>query len=130
MEGVIRFDKRDKLSPRYIGPYQIIERIGPVIYRLDLLDELSQIHNVFHVSMLRKYMYDSSHVLKDLPIHIEENLTYEEQPVEILDRRDQVLRTKIIALVKVLWKNQSHEEATWERERHATSISSPVQPNW
>ena len=66
--------------------------------------------------MLRKYVYDPSHVLKDLPIHIEENLTYEEQPVEILDRRDQVLRTKIIPLVKVLWKNQSYEEATWERE--------------
>ena len=66
--------------------------------------------------MLRKYVYDSSHVLEELPIHIEENLTYEEQPVEILDRRDQVLRTKIIPLVKVLWTNQSYEEATWERE--------------
>ena len=101
-KGVIRFGKRGKLSPRYIGPYQIIERIGPVAYKLNLPDELSRIHNVFHVSMLRKYVYDSSHVLKDLPIHIEENLTYEEQPVEILDRRDQVLRTKIIPLVKVL----------------------------
>ena len=66
--------------------------------------------------MLRKYVYDPSHVLKALPIHIEENLTYEEQPVEILDKRDQALRTKIIPLVKVLWRNQSYEEATWERE--------------
>ena len=74
---VIRFGKRGKLSPRYIGPYQIIERIGPVAYKLNLSDELSRIHNVFHVSMLRKYVYDSSHVLKELPIHIEENLTYE-----------------------------------------------------
>ena len=71
-KGVIRFGKRDKLSPRYIGPYQIIERIGPVAYKLNLPDELSRIHNVFHVSMLRKYVYDSSHVLKELPIHIEE----------------------------------------------------------
>ena len=113
---VIRFGKRGKLSPRYIGPYPIIERIGPVAYKLNLPDELSRIHNVFHMSMLRKYVYDPSHVLKDLPIHIEENLTYEEQPVEILDRRDQGLRTKIIPLVKVLWRNQSYEEATWERE--------------
>ena len=80
-KGVIQFGKRGKLSPRYIGPYQIIERIGPVAYKLNLPDELSRIHNVFHVSMLRKYVYDSSHVLKDLPIHIEENLTYEEQLV-------------------------------------------------
>ena len=116
-KGVIRFGKRGKLSPRYIGPYPIIERIGPVAYKLNLPDELSRIHNVFHVSMLRKYVYDPSHVLKDLPIHIEKNLTYEEQPVEILDRRDQVLRTKIIPLVKVLWRNQSYEEATWEREK-------------
>ena len=104
------------MSPRYIRPYQIIERIGLVVYKLDLPDELSRIHNVFHVSLLRKYVYDSSHVLKDLLIHIEENLTYEEQPVEILDRRDEVLRTKIIPLVKVLWRNQSYEEATWEKE--------------
>ena len=115
-KGIIRFGKRGKLSPRYIRPYQIIERIGPVAYKLDLPNELSRIHNVFHVSMLRKYVYDSSHVLKDLPIHIEENLTYEEQPVEILDRKDQVLRTKIIPLVKILWRNQSYEEDTWEKE--------------
>ena len=66
--------------------------------------------------MLRKYVYDSSYVLKDLPVYIEENLTYEEQSVEILDKRDQVLRTKIIPLINVLWRNQSYEEDTWEKE--------------
>ena len=66
--------------------------------------------------MLRKYVYDSSHVLKDLFVYIEENLTYEEQPVGILDRKDQVLRIKTIPLVKVLWRNQLYEEATWEKD--------------
>ena len=106
-----------KLSRRFIGPYQIIEWIGPIAYRLDLSDKLSRIYNVFHVSMLRKYVYKSSHVLKDLLVYIEENLTYKEQPVKILDRKDQVLRTKIIPLVKVLWRNQSYKEATGEREK-------------
>ena len=109
---VIRFGKRGKLSPRYIGSYQIIERIGPVAYKQNLPNILSLIHNVFHVSMLQKYVFDPSHVLKDLPIHIEENLTYEAQPMEFLDKRDRVLRTKIIPLIKVLWRNQSYEEAT------------------
>ena len=77
-KGVIRFGKQGKLSPRYIRPYQIIERIGLVAYKLNLPNKLSQIHNVFHVSMLRKYVFDPSHVLKDLPIQIVENLTYEE----------------------------------------------------
>ena len=63
-KGVVRFGKRGKLSPRYIGPFEIVERIGPVAYRLDLPEELSRVHNVFHFSMLRKYIPDSSHVLE------------------------------------------------------------------
>ena len=100
-------------------PYQIIGRIGPIAYILDLPNELSRIHNVFHMFMLRKYVYDLSYVLKDLPVYIEENLTYEEQSVEILDKRDQVLRTKIIPLINVLWRNQSYDEATCEKDVQA-----------
>ena len=113
---MLRFGKRGKLSPRYIGPYEIIERIGAVAYRLKLPIELVRIHDVFHVSMLRKYIPDSSHILRDQPIELKENLTYEERPVQILDRKEQVLRNKRIPLVKVLWMNHGVEEATWERE--------------
>ncbi|CAL9004570.1 unnamed protein product [Prunus brigantina] len=80
-KGVMRFGKRGKLSPRYIGPYEITERIGPVAYRLALPPELSRVHDVFHVSMLRKYMPDPSHVLEYQPVELEEDLSYEEQPV-------------------------------------------------
>ncbi|CAL8112149.1 unnamed protein product [Prunus armeniaca] len=80
-KGVMRFGKRGKLSPRYIGPYEITERIGPIAYRLALSTELSRIHDVFHVSMLRKYMPDPSHVLEHQPVELREDLTYEEQPV-------------------------------------------------
>ncbi|KAL6137810.1 hypothetical protein ACLB2K_063099 [Fragaria x ananassa] len=114
--GVVCFGKRGKLSPRYIGPYEIIERVGKVAYRLELPSELSKIHNVFHVSMLRKYIADPSHVLQEQPLSLKKELTYEDEPVQILDRNEQVLRNKTIPLVKVLWRNQQIEEATWELE--------------
>jgi hypothetical protein len=115
-KGVVRFGKRGKLSPRYIGPYEITERVGPVAYRLRLPPELSRIHDVFHVSMLRKYVADPSHILQEQPISLKKDLTYEEEPVQLLDRREQVLRNKTISLVKVLWRSQQVEEATWEPE--------------
>ena len=101
-KGVLRFGRRGKLSPRYIGPYEIITRVGPVAYRLDLSPELSKVHNVFHVSMLRKYIPDPSHVLRDQPVELKDNLTYKEQPMQIVDRRERILRNKVIPLVKVL----------------------------
>ena len=80
-KGVLRFGKHGKLSPRSIGPYRIVERIGEVAYRLELPSDLDCIHDVFHVSMLRKYIPDPSHVLTEQPVEIQENLTYEEEPV-------------------------------------------------
>ena len=115
-KGVLRFGKKGKLSPRYMGPYEIVERIGEVAYRLRLPPKLARIHDVFHVSMLRKYMSDPSHVLRDQPIELKEDLTYDERPIQIVDRKDQVLRKKVIPLVKVLWMNHGREEAAWERE--------------
>ncbi|EOX93847.1 Uncharacterized protein TCM_002815 [Theobroma cacao] len=100
MTGVIRFAKRGKLNPRYIGPFHIIERIGPVAYRLELPPELDRIHNVFHVSMLKKYVPDPSHILETPPIELHEDLKFEVQPVRILDRKDRVLRNKSIPMVK------------------------------
>ena len=115
-KGIIRFGRRGKLSPRYIGPYEVTARVGAVAYQLELPAELSRIHNVFHVSMLRKYLADPSHVLVEQPVELEENLSYPERPVQILDRKEQVLRKKTIPLVKVLWRNHAIEEATWEPE--------------
>ncbi|KAL5541347.1 hypothetical protein UlMin_045674 [Ulmus minor] len=114
--GVMRFGKKGKLSPRFIGPFEILERVGKVAYKLALPPELSSVHNVFHVSMLKKYVSDPSHVLEHEPIQVNEDLTYEEKPVQILDQKDKTLRNKVIPLVKVLWRNHKIEEATWERE--------------
>ena len=112
----MRFEKRGKLSPRYIGPYEIVSKVGPVAYKSKLPPELSRIHDTFHVSMLRKYIPDPSHVLREQPVQLKENLTYEETPVQIVDRKEQVLRIKVIPLFKVLWKNHEREVATWELE--------------
>ncbi|XP_070672131.1 uncharacterized protein [Malus domestica] len=115
-KGVVRFGKKRKLSPRYIGPYQIVERVGEVAYRLALPPELARVHNVFHVSMLRRYVSDPSHVIPPQPLEINPNLTYDEVPVTILDWKDKVFRNKTVRMVKVLWRNHSVEEATWETE--------------
>ncbi|XP_050125744.1 uncharacterized protein LOC126603009 [Malus sylvestris] len=115
-KGVVRFGKPGKLSPRYIGPYQIIERIGLVAYRLELPPELSLIHNIFHVSILRKYVPDLSHIIQLELLEVNQDASYVEEPVAILDRQDKVLRNKVISLVKVLWRNHDVEEATWETE--------------
>ena len=116
MRGVKRFGVKGKLSPRFIGPFEVLDRIGEVAYRLAMPPSLSAVHNVFHVSMLRKYVSDPSHVLSYENLELDEDLSYEEKPVQILDRKEKVLRTKTIALVKVLWRNSKSEEATWELE--------------
>ena len=114
-KGVLRFRKRGKLSPRYISSYEVIERVGPVAYRLALPPELSQIHDVFHVSTLRRYRSDPSHIFQAQPLELKDNLSYEEEPIAIVARETKVLRTKITPLVKLLWKHHGSEEATWER---------------
>lgn len=116
MKGVLGFGKKGKLNPRYVGPFEIIERIGPVTYRLALTPELANIHNIFHVSMLKPYVSDPSHVLATPPIELKQDLTYEERPARILDRQEKQLRNKRIPLVKVRWDNHSGGEATWEKE--------------
>ena len=86
MKGVMRFGKKGKLAPRYIGPFEIRSRVGKMVYILVLSPELSRIHPVFHVSMLRKYISDPSHVLQPQTVELSEDLTYEEYPVAIVDR--------------------------------------------
>ena len=114
--GVVRFGKRGKLSSRFIGPFEVLERVGAVAYRLALPSSLSGVHEVFHVSMLRKYTLDAAHVVDWGELVIDADGTFEEGPVRIMDSREQVLRCKTVRLVKVLWKHRGVEEATWERE--------------
>ena len=101
----MRFGKNGKLSPRFIGSYEVIEKVGPVAYRLALPPELEKIHNVFHASMLRRYRSDPSHLVSSEVIELRPDLTYEKELVEILAREVKELRNKRIPLVKVLWRN-------------------------
>ncbi|XP_042432668.1 uncharacterized protein LOC122019244 [Zingiber officinale] len=100
-KGVRRFGLKGKLAPRYIGPFQILERIGEVAYRLALPPSLAGVHDVFHVSMLRKYVPHPTHILTNVSITLQPDVTYEEVPVQILDRKERRLRNKTIRLVKV-----------------------------
>ena len=102
MKGVLRFRKCGKLSPHYIGPFEVLERIGAVAYRLVLSLDLSMVHHVFHIFMLRKYIPDRSHVLAPQTIQLDEKLAYKEQPMAIVDRQVKKLRSKNISSVKVV----------------------------
>ncbi|WMV07712.1 hypothetical protein MTR67_001097 [Solanum verrucosum] len=102
MKGVMRFGKKGKLSPRYIGPYRISKRIDNVAYELEPPQELVTVHPVFHICMLKKCMGDPSLIIPTENIGIKDNLSYEEIPVQILDRQVRKLRTKEVASVKVL----------------------------
>ena len=97
-----RFSQNGKLSLKFIGSYEVLERIGEVAYRVTLTPYFEQVHNVFHVSMLRPYIHEPSHVIQHEPLQLRDDLTYEEKPIEILDRRDKVLSNKTLPLVKVL----------------------------
>ncbi|PKU62431.1 hypothetical protein MA16_Dca028849 [Dendrobium catenatum] len=116
MKGVSRFGRVSKLSPRYVGPFEILERIGKSAYRLLLSDQMSDVHNVFHVSSLRKWISDSDKKLSTDEIEIQENLQYKEEPEKILAYDVRKLRSKQIPMVKVQWKRRTAREATWEKE--------------
>ena len=104
------------LSPRFIGPFEILEMIGTVAYRLALSTSMTGVHQVFQVSMLRKDTLDPAHVVDWGQIEVDTDGTFEEGQVRIVDSRDQVLRRKTVRLVKVLWRHYGVEEFTWERE--------------
>ena len=101
MKGVMRFGKKGKLSPRFVGPFEILSRVGEVAYKLALPPSLSVVHPVFHVSMLRKYVPDESHVLSLDFVELGPELTFEEELIAIFDSQVQNLRTKKVASVKV-----------------------------
>ena len=114
--GVVRFGKRGKLSPRFIGPFEILERIGTVAYRLELSPSMTGVHEMFHISMLRKDTPDPTHVVDWGQIEVDTDGTFEERPVCMVDSRDQVWRRKTVRLVFLLWRHYGVEESTWELE--------------
>ncbi|XP_012480852.1 uncharacterized protein LOC105795738 [Gossypium raimondii] len=113
---VLRFGRKGKLSHRFIGPYRVLKRMGPATYPLELPSELHQIHDVFHVSMLRRYRSDPTHIVPIEEIKVTPDVTFEEELVQILEGDVKVLRREFIPLLKVLWCNHSSEETTWEPE--------------
>ena len=116
MKGVMRFGKRGKLSPRYICQFDVLKRVGEVAYELALPPGLSRVHPVFHVSMLKKYHGDGNYIIRWDSVLLDENLSYEEEPVAILDREVRKLRSKEIVSIKVQWKDRPVEESTLESE--------------
>src|SRR3954471_22531218 len=114
--GLQKAGRLGKLASRFVGPFLILQRIGKVAYHLALPPQLAKMHNVFHVSTLKPYAHDPSHILDFQDLSIQDDMSIEDRPIQILDRREQVLRNKVIPLVKVMWSHHSVEEATWERE--------------
>ncbi|WVZ64212.1 hypothetical protein U9M48_013772 [Paspalum notatum var. saurae] len=118
MKGVHRFGVKGKLAPRYVGPFKITEQCGPVAYRLELPPHLAAVHDVFHVSQLKKCLRMPEEAVDTSQIEIEPDLTYEERPIKILDQKQRATRRKAINFYKVQWSNHSEEEATWEQEEY------------
>ena len=115
-KGISRFGIKGKLAPRYVGPFQISGRCGKVAYKLALSDRLSAVHNVFHVSQLKKCLRVPDHVIEVDEVELEPDLTYSEYPIRVLDHKDRVTRRTTTRWYKVQWNQHSKEEATWESE--------------
>jgi hypothetical protein len=112
MRGVKRFGMKGKLAPLYIGPFAILEKCGPMAYKLELSSSLAGVHDVFHVSQLKKCLKSPMDVVLPEVIPLDVDLTYPEHPIKILDQKDHVTRRKTVKFFKVQWSNHSEEEAT------------------
>ncbi|HET7713247.1 MAG TPA: hypothetical protein VFK94_02085, partial [Patescibacteria group bacterium] len=118
--GVQRFGVRGKLAPRYIGPYEIIEKFSSVAYRLKLPETLSAVHDTFHISQLRKGVRKPESEIINNPddVELESDLSYEEYPETVLDTKERATRRKTVKMYKIQWKHHTEEEATWETEEY------------
>jgi len=116
MRGLKRFNVKGMLSPRYVGPFKILERKGEVAYQLEFPASLSNVHNVFHVSQFKKYMRVPKEHLPLEELDLQDDLNYEESPIKVLETTERIIRSKNLRMCKVQWKHHFEEEATWERE--------------
>ena len=121
LRGTHRFGIKGKLAPRYIGPFLVLSRHGELAYRLELPEKLSKVHDVFHVSQLKKCFKDPGRAVDHESIDLQEDLTYHEHPVCILDEAERRTRNKTVKFFKVQWSHHSDKEATWEHEDHLRS---------
>ncbi|GKF96151.1 hypothetical protein Tco_0288886, partial [Tanacetum coccineum] len=115
-KGVVRFGKRGKLNPRYVGPFKVLENVGEVAYKLELPKELSRVHNMFHVSNLKKCHADEPLAVSLDGLNLDDKLHFFEEPIEIVGREVKRLKRSRIPLVKVRWNSKRGPEFTWERE--------------
>ncbi|GJU40543.1 putative reverse transcriptase domain-containing protein [Tanacetum coccineum] len=115
-KGVVHFGKRGKLNPRYVGPFKVLEKVGSVAYKLELPQELSRVHNTFHVSNLKKCYSDEPLAVPLEGLHVDDKLRFVEEPVEIMDQEVKRLKQSRIPIVKVRWNSRRGPEFTWERE--------------
>nr|GFC40166.1 putative reverse transcriptase domain-containing protein [Tanacetum cinerariifolium] len=115
-KGVVRFGKPGKLNPRYVGPFKVVARVGSIAYKLDLPEELSRVHNTFHVSNLKKCYANEPLAVPLDGLHFDDKLQFVEEPVEIIDREVKRLKTSSVPIVKVRWNSRRGPEFTWERE--------------
>jgi hypothetical protein len=116
MKGVRRFEVKEKLAPRYIGPFLILKKCGSVAYKLKLPPSLVGVHDIFHVSQLKKYLKAPMDIVLPDVTSLEADLTYLEHPIKILNQKDRVMRWKTINFFKVQWINHTKEEAMWKSE--------------
>ena len=116
IRGTQRFQVRGKLAPRYIGPFKIIKRVGVVAYCLELPEEMSDIHNVFHVSQLKKCLRVPEEQVPTEVVVLQPDLQYQERPIKILDEATRQTRWTAVRFCQVQWSNHTEAEATWERE--------------
>ncbi|WVZ56866.1 hypothetical protein U9M48_007338 [Paspalum notatum var. saurae] len=123
MKGVHRFGVKGKLAPRYVGPFKISEKCGPVAYRLELPPRLAAVHDIFHVSQLKKCLRVPEEEIDTSQVQIEPDLTYEARPVKVLDRKQRSTRRSTVTMYKVQWSEHTEEEATWETEEYLRTKS-------
>jgi hypothetical protein len=114
MKGVNRFGVKGKLAPRYIGPFLILERHRPVAYKLQLPEALSAVHNVFHVSQLKKCLRILDRTIDIVDVTLEPDLTYSEHPIQVLDKKDRITQKRTLNFYKVQWNQHIEDEATSE----------------
>jgi hypothetical protein len=116
MKGMKMFGVKGKLTPRYIEPFSILKKCGTVAYKLDLPPSLARVHDIFHVSQLKKYLKTPMDVVLPEVTPLEADLSYPEDPIKVLSQKDRVTWHKIIKFFKIQWINHSEEEATWKSE--------------